>query len=379
MAMKRILKALFPRMVLKNLFLRYNKIKNRTWDAILYKEHIVPKEFFVDYQAKNPFLELNIDTHAFGKEIHDKFSLWNDPRWTQDQYLLHYRLAGFIDPETGWGVSENKELIYPSLGFARAAHVHKPNFFHLFFSMKKVVRLKRIISLRDTGEENYFHFYNDVLAKIFYLRDHKIDFSKFTIVVSERLHSKAYFQYFLSTPFLASLHWHVQSHEWIHFEEAIFCKPFTHTKKYLDEMLHSVKSEIVGGGVKRIFLTRSSKSFRFVENIDQLKPILYKYNFEIVDTSSLSMQDQIALFNECRYLVAVHGAGITNVVYRKGQELSLLEIIQPSSYIPFHYGLLCKMYNYSYDVILGDKGRESGNGGFRIDPFFLESKLKEMI
>ncbi len=377
--MKRLLKALFPRMVLKRVFLYYNRIKDKTWDGVFYRRHVVPKNFFLDRQEKNPFLEVGIDTHSFGEEIHNKFNLWNDPSWMQDQYLVYYKRTGFIDPATGWGVSENKELIYSSLGFANAPHVHKPNFFQLFFSMKKVIQLKRIISLRDTGEENYFHFYNDILAKLFYLRDHQIDVNEFVVLVSDHLYSKPYFQYFLKNSFLASLQWHVQTQEWIHFEEAIFCKPFTHTKKYLDEILQLVKPEIVVGDAKRIFLTRSSKSLRYVENLEQLKPVLDKYNFQIVDTSNLSMQDQIVLFSKCRYLVAVHGAGITNILFRRGNAMSLVEIVHPSPYIPFHYSLLATLFGCRYWAIMGSKGKHSGQGGFQVNLTEFESAILKML
>jgi hypothetical protein len=147
----------------------------------------------------------------------------------------------------------------------------------------------------------------------------------------------------------------------------------------LDKAIDLVRPSMGLSGERRIFLTRSVNSLRFIENMEEIEPVLRKFNFEIVDTSSLSLDRQIQLFNQCRYLVAIHGAGITNIIYRSGKELSLLEIIHPSSYIPFHYSMLSKLYNYSYDVILGAMGKKSGNGGFKIEPALLERKLREMI
>lgn len=377
--LRKALKTVFPLLLLKRLFLIYNSYKIKSIDRIFFKENFIPKEDFADNQVKNPFLELGIQASSFNNEIQAKFSIWNDPKWIQDQYLLFYRKPGFLEPRVGWALSLSKELIYPSLGFSSAPHVHKPDFIETYFK-KKVTVLQRVISLRDTGEENYFHFFNDVLSKLFYLRDHGIVLNEYKIVVSERLYKKSYFQFFLKSGFLYDLRWHVQGDEWIKFDEAIFCKPYTHTKKYFDQALvltHASMEETSRD--RRIFVTRSINSLRFVENFRDIEPILSKFKFEIIDTVDLTMEDQISLFAGCRYLVAIHGAGITNIIFRNGKPLSLLEIFQPNPYAPFHYIMLSKLFNYKYDAMLGQKGKLAGSGGFVINPADLESKILAMV
>ena len=378
--LRKALKAVFPLLFLKRLFLVYNSYKTKTIDRIFFKENFIPKEDFTDKQIKNPFLELGIQASLLKDEIQAKFSIWNDPKWTQDQYLLFYRKPGFLEPRVGWALSLSKELVYPSLGFSSAPHVHKPDFFETYFKKEKVIVLQRIISLRDTGEENYFHFFNDVLSKLFYLRDHGIVLSEYKIVVSERLYKKPYFQFFLKSHFLHELHWHVQKDEWIKFDEAIFCKPYTHTRKYFDLTLALTHASTEDASRdRRIFITRPINSLRFVENFKDIEPILLKFNFEIIDTSEMAMEDQISLFRGCRYLVAIHGAGITNIIFRNGKPLSLLEIFQPNPYAPFHYIMLSKLFNYKYDAMLGRKGKLAGSGGFIINPADLESKILAMV
>jgi len=377
--LKKALKHVFPPRVLKSAFLLYNTSKANTWDLIFFRKESISKEDFTENQKKNPFLSAGVQDQLFEREIQTKLSLWIDPDWTQDQYLLIYKKKGLIEPQTGWAISADKKLIYPSLGFSNATHVHKPKFSAMYLRKKKIKFIAKVISLRDTGEQNYFHFYNDVLAKLFYLRDCGITLNEFVVVVSSHLYQKAYFQYFLTNPFLKHLNWHIQTDDWIQFDEAIFCKPYTHTKKYFEESIKLVDPVYGNMANRRIFLTRAPNTLRFIENFAEIQPLLERFNFEIVDTSEMSIQNQILLFRECRYLIAIHGAGITNIIFREGQPLSLLEIVHPNPYIPFHYIMLSKLFDYSYDVMLGKKGKLSGKGGFVLDPVKLEGKIISML
>ena len=167
---KAILKRIFPIKILKNAFLIFNKIKIKTWDKLFFPEKFIPRENYLILEETNPFLNYQVPTGHLKQAVVDKLHLWLDPAWTQDQYLLYLKEAAFIEPAYGWAITTDHRLIYPSLGFSRAPHVNKPDLLDSYVK-KNVVHLPRVISLRDTGEENYFHFYNDVLAKLFFIAD----------------------------------------------------------------------------------------------------------------------------------------------------------------------------------------------------------------
>jgi hypothetical protein len=349
--------------ILKKIFLK-------TWDKLFFPEKFIPRKDFLILEETNPFLNYQVPTHHLKQEVVNKLHLWLDPAWTQDQYFLYVRETGFIEPDYGWAITTDHRLIYPSLGFSRAPHVNKPDLIKSYRAKKNVVRLSKIVSLRDTGEENYFHFYNDVLAKLFFIADQNLNLNDFTIVVADKLFRKE---------LLKNLRWHIQNDEWIHFEEAIFCKPYTHTKKYFDLAIDLTHQLPASHKDRRIFLTRPKRSLRFIENMDDLIPMLMKNQFEIIDTSNMKVAEQIELFSTCRYLISIHGAGLTNMIYRKGNPLTILEIVQPSAYIPFHYIMLAHQYNYSYDIMLGEKGQYHNQGGFRVNPSHFSMNLEAMM
>lgn len=378
--LKSILKAIFPRKVLKQAFLVYNGFKGRTWDKIFYREEPIPLSDFQIYQFKNPFTESAIDISTFDPSVQAKLSLWMNPDWNQDQYMLQYKKGGYIEPHFGWALTLTNKLIYPSLGFSRAPYVQKPGLVELFIKKRKTeVKFSRVISLRDTGEENYFHFFNDVISKLDFLSENGVDISLYTIVIGKKLFEKQYFQYYLDRSPFRNCKWHIQSDEYVVFEEAFFCKPFTHTTKFLLNTARIMRPGLLPAGSRRIFLTRSAKTLRYIENMKELTPLLMQFQFEIIDTSELSIESQIRLFQQCRYLIAIHGAGITNIIFRKPDTLYLLEILHPSPYLPFHYIMLCKLLGYSYDILLGTKGEGIGSGGFRVDIHELDSKLRNMV
>jgi hypothetical protein len=361
-----ILKAIFPRVFLKKAFLTYNKLKIRTWDKVFFKPLRLKKVEYEIFEAKNPFLELKIDIEVFPTAIQDGFKLWTNPSWTQDQYLLRYQQPAYIEPNVGWAVTMIYELIYPSLGFANAPHVHKPSWYETYINKRKIVRLKNVISLRDTGEENYFHFFNDVLAKIFFLQERNVELSNFVLIVSDKLWNKGYFQHYLKNTFIGSLNWHVQKEEWILFDSAVFCKPYTHTLKFYNRAVSLVNQRTFQTRERKVFLTRHSTTSRSLSNKDEIHNLVVSYGFEIIDSSELPFQDQVELFANTRYLIAIHGAGLVNMIFRQGEALDVMEIFPSEPYIPFHYIMIAKMYGYSYDLILGSK--LTSNSTFCVNP-----------
>jgi len=370
--MKSILKKIVSRVILKRLFLFYNTLRINTVDRLFFPALKISDDAFYIKHEKNPFLEQQIRVDVYTPNVREALEIWMNPAWTQDEYLLKYDKGGYIEPELGWGVSLNRKLIYPSLGFARAPYVRKPDLLEYYSRKRNIQIVEHVISLRDTGEENYFHFFNDVLAKIFFLQEEGISLSQYTLVVSENLYKKEYFQFFYSE-WKDTFTWHIQKGEWIQFRTAIFCKPYTHSKKFLQKSVDIVRRHRNSqGGDRRIFLTRNRGTLRFIENEEEILNILKPYGFAKMDTSDMSFLEQVTLFSETSHLIAVHGAGITNILF--GSKMSILEIHHVSEYMPFHYIMLASLLGFNHEIILGSQ--QLSNGGFVVDPRAIISYLQ---
>ena len=248
---------------------------------------------------------------------------------------------------------------------------------------KKTLALKECISLRDPGEENYFHFYNDVISKLIFLQIKGYDLKKYYIIISSKVWEKPYFKFFLqNAPLLKSLRWHVQKDEFIKAKHVILSKPITHSKEILDVF-------ITWSGVenkpalreRKVFITRSKSRLRFIENDQEIQAVCNELGFELVDADTISLPEQISLFRETRWLVGIHGAGLMNIIYRKGLPMNMLELFPPPelNYLPFHYIMLAKMHGFNYNAIIGEKAKKKFSGGFYINPLALKEQMIRLL
>jgi len=377
---KKIIKKVFPLVLLRNIAFQVNVLKTKTLDKFLFPEEIIQdNEFFIKREI-NPFAALNIKHNNLSDELAGDFSIWNNPNWTQDEYILVYKSKIVLEPKYGWALTATNNLIYPSLGFSRAPYLKKPDYWS-FRRRKNAKKISTtIVSFRDTGEENYFHFFNDVLPKLFLLEDYNLLPAGIPLIISTKLYQKPFFRFFLENTRIGEFNWVIQGEEeYIEASDAIFCKPLTHTKNYYLKALELLPVNQVNlSRQRRIFLTRSKSTLRYIENKEQIEELVKAYGFEIVDAAALTFQEQITLFAQTEFLIAVHGAGLTNMMYRYGGQMRVLELFSPMPYLPFHYIMLAALFNFQYDAVKGKPGKEVLNGGFLLDTRELENKIKLM-
>lgn len=378
---KKVLKKIFPLPLLQRAQLKVNKIRIDTLDPILFPEENIPHEDFFIQRDEYPFRLYAINSAHLVPRLKEQFTV-KKYNWTQDEYLLFYKKPCIIEPRYGWALSTNRKLIYASLGFSRVSYLGKPEFKSKFINDANLEEHEELISLRDTGEENYYHFYNDVLAKLFFLQDTLNLSTDIPILISKSLYDKKYFQYFLSHPYLSQRKWVIQDKQYIRSKRTYFCKPLTHTPHYYSRILDLIRSEdntLSSSTELRLFITRNPKRLRFIENNSEVEILCKEFGFESIDFDELSLPQQIRLMGQARYVVAIHGAGLTNMLFRGEKQLGLLEIFPPADYFPFHYILMANQLNYQYDGIIGQPGKHPFSGGFRVDIDELRNHLGSLI
>jgi capsular polysaccharide biosynthesis protein len=158
-------------------------------------------------------------------------------------------------------------------------------------------------------------------------------------------------------------------------QEVHFIKRSRFDRTELFEVLDLLKAQLpFSDGNRRVFLTR--RGYRSLVNAPQIEAIAQELGFEIVDTSQLSLGDQMALFAATRHVVGIHGAGLTNMLFRHGRTMSVLELF-PKNKVPAHYWQLAKGLGYNYTFLIGDESIE--NEQFHIDAEVFAQGLKRML
>ena len=75
---------------------------------------------------------------------------------------------------------------------------------------------------------------------------------------------------------------------------------------------------------KKILISRRNATSRQLINEDEVLSVLSRYGFEAVTLEGISLSAQIELFKCATHIVAVHGAGLTNILH--SNQASVLEI-----------------------------------------------------
>ncbi|TYZ11919.1 glycosyltransferase family 61 protein [Hymenobacter lutimineralis] len=379
-SVKKILKQIFPVVLLKRAHLEYNKLRIKTIDKLLFPEKSFQQADFRIRRDDYPFRLIPVVLEHLDERLQRQFRSNDD--WTQDEYLLVYNQPCLIEPHYGWALSQDNQLIYPSLGFSRVPYLPKPDLAAKGMWSQPLEEFEELVSLRDTGEENYYHFYNDVLAKLFFLEEQGLLTPQTPLLIADALWRKPFFQYFLEHPYLKNRRWVVQQKgQYIRSRKTYFCKPLTHTPQYYARILDMVRpaDRAITGQERRIFITRSPKRLRFIENGAEAEQVCRELGFEVVDFDEMTLAEQIQTMANSRYVVGIHGAGLYNMIFRGQQPMGLLEIYPPASYYPFHYVLVATQMGYAYDGLIGQPGTQKFSGGFYVDPAELRQRITALL
>jgi Glycosyltransferase 61 len=282
-----------------------------------------------------------------------------------------------IEPVYGWGITANNKLILDSIANNRWIETYHPDFFLYKKNKNNAVHYPSIISLRliKGGESNYWHFLHDLLGQLALAKSEGIEAP---VLISKVFSEKAFFKMALQkSKQLSAITWVIQDEQYIKADKAYFLQTKPNDMKQFFGVLKLL--EITDGDKlanRHIFLTRNKNRIRFIENAEEIEAIAVKYNFEIVDTDKISFLDQIKLFSSTSHLIGIHGAGLTNVMFRLNAPLTVLELL-PGDYIEPHYFWLSKGMGHKYFCQLGSKSHIDTS--FSINATQFENKIKQML
>ena len=153
-------------------------------------------------------------------------------------------------------------------------------------------------------------------------------------------------------------------------------RPPLHDRGYRDRVLDRL-GHAGGDGTqsRRYFVTRgkSAENDRRLQNESAVIDALAPFGFETLDPQTLSLGEQMAAFAACGFMVSPHGAGLTNMIFRRGAPLDVVEIFN-FNLINDCYEIAAKQHDFRYRALYCDQvvrqaeigkrsGRRGGTGG----------------
>ena len=127
----------------------------------------------------------------------------------------------------------------------------------------------------------------------------------------------------------------------------------------------------------KIYISRAKAPKRKILNEEEIISILVSLGFEIIYMEDLDFFSQVKLMSECKYLVSLHGAGLTNELYLP-ETAKVFEIRHPKDKLNNCYYLLATALSLKYYYFLGDSFEDDPHcANITIDiPSFSESITK---
>ena len=306
------------------------------------------------------------------------------------EWIRRCRGAHFIEPEWGYIVSKQGHLLEDSMSpnddfYQESWKIGMPsiNRFLAIRSTKTapLVRVPRVIHLRHWWEWNFYHFHMDVLGRLEMLERHGIG-KDVPIVVGRYASELPFARQILKTGNFANRTWIVQDDSWVEADEIIYCRTRStlgDRAKWIHEQMGSPWRQ---NRERRVLLARPPGSTRSAHNHDAVVELVSEFGFELIDTNGLSIEEQMRIFANVRYLIAMHGAGMTNILHRAGSRMDLLEVYPSGSKGHDEFERIAQSLGFNYRKILCETFGEHGRIHDRqivVDIENLRSAVMEML
>lgn len=319
-------------------------------------ENVLHDNFYYDFQMPDKVL------HEYQKHI-------------GEEYVLLLKPKTYILGASGW-CFKNGSLISKSYPFSKFSwtNSYHPHFgLHLAqitFKRKTIIN-NDVVSFIWFGWTNYYHFIIDIVPTLDLLIE-KLDPNRIDLLVPSSVKGVQFIDdYFKRFPIYKSKFnfIYISDNQVLEVQgNCILAKSSRLRLPSLDDKL------IVENIGYKVYLTRSLEGGRAIRESKEFHDLLKGYNYDIVDTAKLSLDDQINLFSKTSKLIGIHGAGMTNMVFSQSQ-ISVLEIFPKAPLKASHYKHLSKVLGNKYSTFIGGEIIEGSNNHFTVNLEELEKAI----
>ena len=130
---------------------------------------------------------------------------------------------------------------------------------------------------------------------------------------------------------------------------------------------------------RRVHVSRAGARIRRIANETQLEPVLARHGFETLHFEQMSLGEQIRAMVQSSAMVAIHGAGLANMLFMEPAS-SVLEIRQLQG-VPDCFHSLANACGHSYRYQLAEPERAGIHphaADLIVDPDQLDAEMREM-
>jgi capsular polysaccharide biosynthesis protein len=313
---------------------------------------------------------------SFVDKVFSEFIFKDNKRWTiQDNFVLEVEDV-LLEPERLLGTRRGRQLVEQTVVYKHDRQY--PYILPHLLRPSKPTMLEKAIWYDGSATRNYYHHLVDALISLQQMERSGLPMST-PILITRKMYEQVYFQsLYKRSVQLQAFNWYVVGDsEWVQvkrlykFQTAPFNKEAWKTMRELYE-LPSVKPW------RKVFLNRDRKRYgRYLTNELEVLDMLKTYGFEEVFAENMTIEEQVQLFQETEYLVALHGAGLIQQFFMNYTYAHIIELM-PSNYLqPLYYWQAYTMGIHYYDVLVG--GEMQNGKGYTVDVTIVEAAVTRML
>lgn len=241
----------------------------------------------------------------------------------------------------------------------------------------KTVSVPKALHCRHFFEWNYYHFFMDVLSKVSVYESAGVSMQA-PLVVGKYFDQLSFAPQTISETKLNKYTWQIQNDSFVHADRVQFCHVHSDFKSRMAWINSQITIDVDQTKEERIYVTRGKCTGRRVKNEPEIIEVMKSFGFKVVDTNGLHILKQVELFRNARFVVAPHGAGITNILFRDQSPLSLLELHPYTQTTDFQS--MCKECGYYWSYIKGNAdSKDVQHADYWLDPSNLATKVEALL
>ena len=306
--------------------------------------------------------DLSLFTHEFEKMIPESYIFFEKKMYSFNSIIFSLRKFRYFKNYSFFGDKTFIERIKIILK-------------NYFMSSKKVRTIEKGTWFTDNKSHVYFHWILDALERC----ELAIDYlDEYPLLVPEEFYKKAFIAESLD---LLGLNYYVLEKNYIYkIKELLITSKTAETGNYNEKILKNLinrfklnaKIPVVNTN-KNIFIYRDSKIGRDIKNFKEIKHILDKHNYEIVNFEDYSYDEKIAILKYCENLLGMFGSGLSNMIFLDKAK-NLIEIRNLNDYKNNAFYSLSSACDLNYYYLFF----ELKDDGCYVDPTILDNLLNKL-
>lgn len=313
---------------------------------------------------------------AFANAAYSKFIAVDSARWSKQPEFVLRADDVLLEPERLLGTRGTRDVVAQTIVFRHDRQY--PFIVPQLLGSGRAKTLPAAILYDGSATRNYYHHFVDALSRLGMLARPEVP-ADLPLLVNRFVFEQPFFQllYKRNAEFRA-LNWRiVEDGEWLRVKQ-LYVVQALHFSGQTWRGLRALYQLPPARPHRRIFLNRDRTRFsRYLDNEDEVLAMLTRYGFENVYAEHLTIDEQLQLFQETEYLVALTGMGLIQQLFMNPAYGHIIEIMPANRLMPEYYWQAYALGMRYYDVVVGDN--MAPNKGYPVSLQQVEAAVQRML